>query len=189
MDKATRQKSGNGDRESAWRGNGDVFGNILKTVSGGIAEAAGGAEKVGPLFLAAVTEVVQRALSGAVGMGDNLVMGTKAIIVGVVRGIGEKGEAALVLLSHAARSVLRNAAGMGADLAACTKGLILGAIASAKDLGVDRGKSASAAAQGALDGAHDVGSVAVDKVRDALKEAIGGVKVGIPEPSRSESLQ
>ena len=184
MSKADRKKSRYGAAERPNPGAGDVFATILKTVSGGIAQAGVGTEKVGALFFEAVADVVQKALSGAVGMGDNLVMGTKAIVVGVLSGIGEKDEAALRVLSHTARTIIRNAAGMRGDLAACTKGLVLGAIASAKDLGVDRDKAASAAAQGAVDGSHEAGSAADETVRGALKEAIGGIKVALPEALR-----
>jgi hypothetical protein len=109
-------------------------------------------------------------------------MGSKAIVVGVLRATGEKADVALNTLTHTARTVVRQAAALEADLAACTKGLALGAIASAKDLGVDRGSAAAAAAQGALDGAHDAGSAAVEKVRGTLKGTIGGITIGLPEP-------
>ena len=65
-------------------------------------------------------------------------------------------------------------------MAATAKGLVLGAIASAKDLGVDLAKTASTAAQGALEGATEAGSAATDKVRKALMESIGGIKIVLP---------
>lgn len=180
MLEAQEKKTGNGDPESALQGAGDFFGSILGSVSGGITKAAGG--KIGAVPLETITEVVQSAVRGAVGVGNNLVMGAKAVVVGVLRGTGEREEAALTTLSHTARTVIREAAVLSTDLAACTKGLILGAIASAKDMGVDRGRAASAAARGALDGSQDAGSVEVDKVRATLRAPIGGVTVGIPEP-------
>jgi hypothetical protein len=178
MRKEQEKKGGNGDSENA----GDVFGNILEAVSGRLARPSGGPADAGAVSLGAVTEVVQSAVRGAAEKGNNLVMGAKAIVVGVLRGTGEKEEAALGTLSHTARTVVHQAAALGTDLAACTKGLVLGAIACARDVGVDRGRAASVAAQGALDGARDADSAAVDKVRDALREAIGGVTVGLPAP-------
>ena len=162
----------------------DVFATVLKTVTSGITSAAKGTEPAGAALLGAVTEVVKSAVQEAVKIGSDLVPGTKAIIMGVVRGTGEKSEAGLKVLSHAAKTVIRQTADVGGDLAAATKGLVLGAIASAKNMGVDSAKAASTAALGALQGAKEAGSVTVERVLAALKEPIGGSKVAIPNSSQ-----
>ena len=115
-------------------------------------------------------------------MGSDLTPGSKAIVMGVVRGTGEKGDAALKIVSHTAKIVIHHIADMGGNLAAATKGLVLGAIASAKSMGVEQAQAASMAAQGALEGATESGSVTAERVLGALKEPIGGIKVAIPEP-------
>lgn len=160
---------------------GDLFARTVKSVCDGIAPAAKETGNDGLRVLEAVTGVVQSSVRGAVGSGGNLVLGAKAIVVGVLRGTREKEEAALKTLSHASRTVILQAAQLSGDLSAAVKGLILGAIASARDVGVDRAKTASSAAQGALEGAEEAGSVAAETVRKALREEIGGMKVVLPE--------
>ena len=157
----------------------DVFATVLETVTSAITGAAKGPEGAG-----AVTEVVKSAARGAVGMGSDLVPGSKAIVMGVVRGTGEKGDAALKLVSHTAKTVIHHTADMGGDLAAATKGLVLGAIASAKHMGVDSAQAASMAAQDALEGAKETSSVTGERVLGALKEPIGGIKVALPQLSK-----
>ncbi len=179
MGKPQDKKKSRSEREAAVpEGGVDVFGSLLETVSAGIAEA----RRAGPDFLDAVSEVLLDAMRSAAKARSDLTQAAKAIVVGVLRGLGEREDAALLTLSRTARAVLREAAGLEADLAACTKGLILGAIASAKDLGVDRAKAASAAAEGAMEGARGAGATAVDRVLEALKEPIGGVKVALAVP-------
>ena len=165
-------------------GAGDVFATTVKSVSDGIALATKETGKAGPLALEAVTTVVQTSVRGGLGIGGNPTLGAKAIIVGVLHGIGAREAAGLKALSHTSRAVIRITAQLGGDLSASVKGLILGAIASARDLGVDRAQAATSAAQGALEGADEAGSDAAEVVRKALKEDIGGVKVVLPEPIR-----
>ena len=165
-----------------FRGTGDLFSKIVESVSAGIASTANGLGKAGVSAVETITAVVQKALREAAEGGTDLAWGDKAIMVGSLRATGEKQDVALKTHSCTARSVIRQTAGIGGDLAASVKGLVLGAIASAKDMGVDRGNAASAAAQGALEGAEEAGSVAIETVRGALKQTIGGVKVVPLEP-------
>jgi hypothetical protein len=158
----------------------DVFATVLETVTGGIAAAVKGSARDRDM-----EEVVTSAVRGAVGMGSDLVMASKAIAMGVLQGSGEKGEAALKILSAVAKIVIHHTADRGGDLAAATKGLILGAIASARGIGVETAKASTTAAQGILEGASAAGSVTVERVLAALKEPIGGSKVALPERSRS----
>jgi len=160
----------------------DVFATVLETVTSGISSAAKESGQAGAALLGAVTEVVKSSARGGVGMGSDLVPGSKAIVMGAVRGTGEKGDAALKIVSHVAKIVIHHTADMGGNLAAATKGLVLGAIASAKSMEVDSARAASMAAQGALEGATKVSSLTAERVLGALKEPIGGMKVTIPEP-------
>jgi hypothetical protein len=186
--KSPRGTHGNGDRPAKGgvadpiQESGDVFSKIAESVSRGIAGAAKGIGTAGVSAVEVITTVVQKAVRDAIEGSRDLAWGAKAIMVGVLRATGEKGDAALKTLSCTARTVVRQAAGIGGDLAASVKGLVLGAIASAKDMGVDRSNAASAAGQGALEGAEEAGSVAAEKVREALKQTIGGVKVAPLEP-------
>jgi len=152
----------------------DPFATTLESVTRSIAGCAKGKE--------AISEVVGAAAREAVDSGGDLAPAAKAILMGVVRGTGETGEAALQLLSQAARIVIRQTADRSGNLAAAIKGIVLGAIASAKAIGVETAKAASTAAQGAVEGAGEAGSVTVERVRGALKEPIGGNKVVLPAP-------
>jgi hypothetical protein len=163
-------------------GNRDAFAIILESVTQHIASSAKGTGLTGGPLLDAVSEVVAVAARSVVETGGDLVPGTKAIIMGVVRGAGARNEVALKILSHAAKVVIHHTADRNGNLAAAIKGMILGAIASARTMGVDTAPAASAAAQGALEGAAEAGSVTVERVLGALKEPIGGNPVVLPEP-------
>src|SRR6185503_17466993 len=86
----------------------DVFATVLETVTGGITAAAKESGRDGAALLGAVTEVVKSSARGAVGMGSDLVPGSKAIVMGAGRGTGEKGDAALKIVSHVAKIVIHH---------------------------------------------------------------------------------
>lgn len=164
---------------------GDLFASTVKSVCDGIGRAAQETGEGSSRFVEIVTGVVHSSMRGAVEAGGSLVLGAKAILVGVLRATGEREAAALKTISHTSLAVIRTAAQLSADLSASLKGLILGAIASAKDVGVERAQAATSAAQGALEGAGEAGSAAVDTMRRALREDIGGIHVALPEPVRN----
>ena len=56
------------------------------------------------------------------------------------------------------------------------------AIAGAKEVGLSAEDAATAAATGALKGAGDISSTAVDQVRKVVTGTISGVKIGVKEP-------
>jgi hypothetical protein len=157
----------------------------MESVAQGTASSAKGTGLTGAPLLAAVSGVVAGAAREAIEKGGDLIPGTKAIIMGVVRGAGPGNREALQILSHAARVIVHHTADRNGNLAAAIKGIILGAIASARTMGVDTAKAASIAAQGALEGAAEAGSVTVERVLGALKEPIGGSRVVLPEPLAS----
>jgi hypothetical protein len=57
-----------------------------------------------------------------------------------------------------------------------------GAIAGAKELGLNAETVATAAAIGALKGAGEISTTAVNQVRDVVTGPISGVKVVVKEP-------
>ena len=160
---------------------GDLFARTVKTVREAILHAANDAGDEGGRLLDAVVGVAHASLHAALKTGGNLVLGAKAILVGVLKGTGERETAAAKTISSTSCAVIRSAAKLGGDLSACMIGLVLGAIASARDIGVDRAQAASAAAQGALEGAEEAGSAAADAIRRSLRENIGGTHVELPE--------
>ena len=160
----------------------DVFTTILESVTQRIAGSAQVTGLTRAPLLEAISGVVAAAARDAVEKGGDLVPATKAIIMGVVRGSGATNEAALQILSHAARVIIHHTADRNGNLGAAVKGTILGAIASARMMGLETAKAATTAAQGALEGASEAGSVTVERVLGALKEPIGGGKVVLPEP-------
>lgn len=160
----------------------DVFATILESVTAGITSAGKGIALTGIPLQQAVAEVVKDSVRGAVAMGSDLVLGTKAIVLGILRATGLKDEAGLKILSHAAKTAIHHTADRGGNLAAATKGLVLGAIAAAKTMGVETARSATTAAQGAIEGAAEAGSVTMERVLAALKEPIGGARVAFVAP-------
>ncbi len=125
-----------------------------------------------------ITEDVRHAVSEALGARD-LAIGTKAIVMAILRGTGETGTAAMTTLSQTARAVVRHTSEMHGDVGESTKGLVLGAIASAKTTGVERPQAATAAGRAAIAEAELIGAAAVARVRGALKQEIGGILVAI----------
>lgn len=152
------------------------FGAILKSVTDGIA----GAGKAGVPVPEAVGFGVRAAVRRALEVGGNLGVGTKAIVMGVIRGTGEREAAALRTLSHAARAVIGQTAALSGDLRAATRGLVLGALASADHMGVTPSKAAVAARGAAIDEAERLGPGAAIEVRGAFKTALGAVQVDVP---------
>jgi hypothetical protein len=71
------------------------------------------------------------------------------------------------------------------SLGKAAKGAVEGAIAGAKEMSLDVTESASAAANGALKAAGEIGAGAVTEVRKALTGTIAGVKVVLKEPFKS----
>ena len=157
-------------------GSGDLFEETSRMISEGLSRASLG----GVACLDEVTAVVEGAVDGIVATRGDLVVGAKAILIGVLQATGERGEDALKTVSHVARTAVRQTAKSEEDLAAVTKGLVLGAIAGAKAMDVELLKAASTAAQGALEGADAARASAVDTIRDALKKSIGGIVVSLP---------
>jgi hypothetical protein len=163
-------------------GNRDIFTTILESVTPRIASSARGTGLTGAPLRDAISEVVAAAARDAIERGGDLVPATKAIILGVVRGTGATDDSALAILSHVARIIIHHTADRNGNLAAAIKGIILGAIAGARTMGVEIAKAASTAAQGALEGASEAGSLTIERVLGALKEPIAGNKVVLPKP-------
>jgi len=159
---------------------GDVFSDVLEKVASGIGRAMGPSGLTGAPLLQAVTEVVQETVQGAVAGGTDLVLASKAMVLGALRGTAEQGGAALQTLSSVATTLVRQTADREGDLSAATKGLILGAIAGAKAIGAETATAAATAAKGALEGVAHAGMAAGELVLAALKEPIGGIQVALP---------
>jgi hypothetical protein len=158
----------------------DTFATVLEMVQAETARSVKGTDASAG-SPEAVAGIVKAAVRRAVGTGGDLVPAAKAIVIGIVRGAEQRGDAGLLRVTQAARIVIRQTADLGGDLAAATMGVVLGAIASSRDMEVDTAKGASSAARGALDGATDSGSVTVERVLAALRDPIGGIEVAVPK--------
>ena len=172
-----------GGNANAGRNTGDVFGTTLQTVYEGVASAARGGHKSGISVLEAVSSVVRPVVreSLASASGASAVEGSKAIVLGVLRGTGEKDQAALKTLSHTVRTVIRETAQLNGDVAGVASGLVLGAIESTKLTGVEPSRAVSEVTRAAIEEADQIGASAAEKVRDTLKKKeIGGVRIPIP---------
>lgn len=150
----------------AIRNTGDLFETISKTVADGVA----GAGTAGVALLDAVAGVVRNAVRSSVWVGGNIVVGVKAIVMGVIRGTGMKGEAALQSLARTTRSVIRQTSEMNGDVGAAASALVLAARSAAKHMEVDPAQAAASVREAALQEAVQIGAVAADKVRGAFKD-------------------
>jgi hypothetical protein len=137
---------------------GSRFSAIMKRVSDGMAAAARGAAQSEITLLEAVSSVVRPALRGTWGPAGDSVMGTKAIVMGVIWGAGEKNGAALKVLSHTARTVIRQTALRNGDVGAAVTGLVRAAIAGSERMGVPKAKAAMTVASVAVEEVHQIGS-------------------------------
>lgn len=164
----------------AGRNAGDIFGTTLQTVYEGVSSAAKGGDKTGVSVHEAVSSVVRPVVrdSLATASGNHVVEGTKAIVVGVLRGTGEKDQAALKTLSHTVRTVIRETAQLNGDVAGAASGLILGAIEITNLTGVDPVMAVSTVSRAAIEEADQIGASAAEKVRNTLKKKeIGGIRI------------
>ena len=160
---------------------GDAFGTIMKTVADGVVRAARGTGKAGISVPEAVTCVVRHAMQGSLD-GSDLVTRAKAIVMGVIRGTGEKEDVALKTLSHAAHSIIHQTAGMTGDIAAAATGVVLGAIASAAHMGVAPLRAAAAARGAVIEEAERLVPAEAVRVRRALVKDVGEYNVVFPPP-------
>lgn len=160
---------------------GDVFSTIMKAVSEGVSSAAKGTGKAGVSVVEAVGSVVRATVRESLGAGGDFLVGSKAVVMGVIRGTCEKEELALNTLSHTARTVIRQTAEMNGDVGAAATGLVLGAIAGAEYMRVTPSKAASAVRTAAIKEGDRNGLVAAEKVRTALRKDIGGINFGSTE--------
>ena len=115
-------------------------------------------------------------------MGSDLIQAGKGIVVGVLHGSGDRGEASLRTILHTARTVIHHTALTGCDVTSATTGLVEGAIQCAEDTGVNVTRAASAAAHGALEGAEEVSFAAAEQVRAALAGPFPGVRIQLLPP-------
>ena len=151
---------------------GDDFGTIMKKAADGIQSAV----KSGVAPPEAVNSVVRAAVRGALGGGD-VAVGVKAILMGAIRGTGQKQDAALASLEVVARAVVRQTVELNGNVAAASKGLLQGASACARQIGVDLPKAVDATRAAAVAEAETLGSVAAEKVVQGFT-----ADAGVPAP-------
>jgi len=165
---------------------GDVYTATVDTVSLAVQDALAASKRDGSSAVGAVTYVALGAIRGALEVDIDLAEACKGIVVGVLLGSRDRGDAFLRTISHTARTVAHHTAMTGSDVGAATAGLIEGALQSARDTGGDPPRAASAAAQGALEGAEEVGFAAAEQVRSALAPPFQGVQVLLPPPYQQQ---
>jgi hypothetical protein len=162
---------------NAIRSTGDVYTSAVDTVSLAVQDALAAAKRAGSSAVGAVTYVALGSIRGALEFGSELEEACKGIMVGVLLGTRDRGDAAQRTISHTARTVIHLTAITGSDVMAATEGLVIGAIQWANDSREDVTAAASAAAQGALEGADEVSFAAAEQVRMALKAPFQGVRI------------
>ena len=145
-----------------------VLAEIMQSVSKGIQGAAGGAGLTGVTVMEAISVIVRRAMRETRAISDDLMLSSKAILLGVIRETGKKGAPALKIMSHTARRVVRETATMNGDVTAAVMGLVQGAAAAADCIDVTPTKAAWVVSGAAIEEAYQVNSPAVQEVRKAL---------------------
>jgi hypothetical protein len=131
----------------------DHFAAAADAVSEGITHAARGAGRVGVSMNDVISGAVGSAVHATLEAGGDLVQTSKGILVGVLRGTRETGDAALRTLSETSRSLIRQTARRGGNAVLAAKGLVQGARQGAKDVGLDA-RHAAAVAE-VIDGVRD----------------------------------
>jgi len=170
----------------AIKNSGNVYTAAVDTVSLAVRHSLSAARQAGSSAVGAVTSVASGAMRGALECDSDLGEACKGILVGVLLGTRERGEAALRTISRTARSVIHHTSATGSDVTGATGGLVDGAIRSAKDSGEEVTRAASAAAQGALEGAEEVSYSAAEQVRTALKSSFEGVRIYLLPPYQQQ---
>jgi len=161
----------------ALRSTGHAYAAAQAFVSVAVRETLTTTRRSGSSTVGAMTYVALGAIRGALEIGSDLAQACKGIVVGLLHGSGDRGEAALQTISHTARTVIHHTAMTRSDVTSATAGLVEGAIETALDSGVDVTRAASAAAQGALEGAEEVSFAAANQVRSALTAHFHGVRI------------
>ena len=157
--------------------------DVADAVELALAEAATRADEAADSSLASVTDLIRGAIDEVAHAGSELGEFAKGISAGVLRSTRRKGSAALQELSHASRTVMCHTAAAGGDMAAAARGIVRGAIQCAQEWGLDAAQAASSAARGVLEVTEDLGTAALQGVRQALSEKIDGVQVFLDRPS------
>lgn len=156
----------------------DIGEVVTGTVSFALQEAI--AKDAGKGFIA-VAEVAADAATGAVDAAAELTgeMGgvSKAIMLGVLRGIKQTPWEASRVIRSTARSVIRNVEQRRGDLGLSSKALVEGAMQGARELDLDLEppQAASAASQGAYEGAQEISASMLEKVHEALMQNVAKV--------------
>lgn len=161
---------------------GNIYTGAVDTVSAAVRNTLAAARSAGASTVGAMTQVALGAIRGTLEIGTDLTQATKGILVGMLHGSRECGEASLRTISHTARTVIQHTAMTGSDVTGATTGLVEGAIQSAMDSGGDVHQAASAAAQGASDGADEVSFAAAEQVRAAVTDRFPGVRILLLPP-------
>src|SRR5579862_71529 len=104
----------------AMKSSGDVYTAAVDTVSLAVQCSLAAAKRAGSSSVGAVTYVALGAIRGALDFESDLGEACKGILVGVLLGTRERGDAALRTISHAARTVIHHTATTGSDVTGAT---------------------------------------------------------------------
>ncbi|WP_447980271.1 hypothetical protein [Candidatus Nitrospira bockiana] len=127
--------------------------------------------------MAAAWPFQRGAIKGTAEVGGDMGAATKAAIQGILRGTKEVGVGTSEALS--ASAVVKATAEVGGDLATAARNAVEGAIAGAEGMGLSAEEAATA---GALKGAGEISTTAMNQVRDVVTGTTSGVKVVVKEP-------
>ena len=129
---------------------------------------------------AAIADVANGAIRGAMQIDADLEQAAKGIMIGIVRASATSGPETVNTISHIAQITIGNTAAIGGDLEAVTAGLVIGAINCATTAGVSAAAAATAAATGALTAAVKAGSTTLALVHQAVTRTTQRAKDSSP---------
>ena len=130
---------------------GDLLGMVTATVSEKAAQAVRHAKEMGSSTTESITDLIRGILREAVDSKANLAPVVKGIAAGILSGTHGPGDIVLGTAFQTASAVIHHTDKLGGDLEAAARGVVRGTIYGARTLGMDVGKTAAAAARGALE--------------------------------------
>lgn len=131
-----------------------------------------------------VSGAITGTIQGVAMVGGDVESAAAFIMLGALRGAKQVGVTGICAVSATSATLVRESAQAGGDVGRTARSAVEAAIRGCHEVGVTAELAASAAASGAMVGAGEVSTRALDEVRDVVTRTIAGVKVVITEPFR-----
>lgn len=168
----------------AVRGGSGTAQVVVDAVAEVVGAAVRGLNRRGASCAPSLDALAEATARGSAKAAGEVCWTARGFLLGVLRFGGEEGEQGLDLARRASAAFIRGAHRSGSDIAECARGLAEAAVVWAGETGLDAARAASAAGQGALDEACELGTRFEQRVRAALRTGVAGAPVLVHEPAR-----